>query len=100
LYGGVGSVRSPPVASMYAGGLPGTLSTGTHQRAAAMGYDITLTEDPARPGKVLVHRPDCPAVATARAAGEPLCTLLCIEKPLDRRFKRHTCLDMEPSCAG
>lgn len=57
-----------------------------------MGYDITLTEDPARPGKVLMHRPDCPAVATARAAGVMLCTMIGIERPLDRRFKQHTCL--------
>ncbi len=58
-----------------------------------MSYDVTLTEDPEEPGTALAHRPDCPAVDVARAAGEPLCTMICVELPLSHKLKRHSCLD-------
>ena len=61
------------------------------------GYDITLTEDPKRPGRALAHRPDCPAVQIAREAGEMLCTMIGIEAPLGKEVKQHSCLKAKRS---
>jgi len=55
--------------------------------------DLVLTEDDGRPGKLLVHRPGCPAVEDHRAAGRMVVTMLGTQAPIPPDLRRHDCVD-------
>lgn len=59
-------------------------------------YDVTLTEDDERPGKLLAHRPDCPMVSRHRDEDRPLMTMFGCEGPLPFDVRQHECLVMPP----
>jgi hypothetical protein len=54
-----------------------------------MGYDVTLVESN---GRVTAHRPDCPQVQQARAAGDPLMTMYGCQGNMPKELDRHDCL--------
>jgi hypothetical protein len=54
-------------------------------------YDIALTEE--QPGKVMVHRADCPDARRQAAQGLPVATMLGCEGPLPKDLPKHSCLE-------
>lgn len=62
-----------------------------------MSYDVSLAEDPARPGRPMAHAVDCPVVRAQAERGEPVMTMLDCESPLPSDIPRHSCLETPAS---
>jgi hypothetical protein len=53
--------------------------------------DIALTEE--EPGKVVVHRADCPLVRRLAALGFPVATLFGLQGSIPDDLPRHNCTE-------
>lgn len=60
--------------------------------------DVSLTEGP--DGHALAHRVDCPEVDRRRREGEPIATLIGLQRPLPAQVARHSCLLGDRSDSG
>lgn len=54
--------------------------------------DLAITEDDTRPGKALLHIPDCPMVQDHRTAGRAIMTMWGCEDPTPQGVREHSCL--------